>query len=290
MNATGRWALRLGLVLVVVLIAAGIRMLAGPGGDNGAGTYVHDSFVMGTVLNIKVKGADREQAIEACTAVVNEARRLHADFDPHDEQSSVSELNRTAKDGGGTVPVDIDMARVLAAAIAVRDSSGRSFDPELGDIIDLWGFSDEDGASEMPDTVLLAQLTHELATADKISLNRDSTEAIVPSGAGALDVGGIAKGYAVDRAIEILDSLGIENALVNLGGEIGVLGVGSNGRNWRVGVQHPRMAPAIWVWSPSERAGTLPPAVTMSGFLSGTAIVTIIFWIRPLVFPAWTRQ
>ncbi|MEA1996675.1 MAG: FAD:protein FMN transferase, partial [Gemmatimonadota bacterium] len=58
--------------------------------------------------------------------------------------------------------------------------------------------------------------------------------------AGSLDMGGVAKGYAVDRAIAVLKARGVKNALVNLGGEIGVLGAGSNGRSWRIGVQHPR--------------------------------------------------
>ncbi len=233
--------MRLGLLLAVVLVAIGIRMLGGPGSGE-AGSYVHDSFVMGTVLNIKVRGASREQARAAAEAVVDEARRLHVVFDPHDEDGTISLLNRTAQSGGGTVAVDRDVARVLAAAIAVRDSSNRGFDPALGAMIDIWGFSDEKAAREIPDTLELASITAELATASLIKLAADSTKVMVPPGAGALDVGGIAKGYAVDRAIEILDSLGIKNALINLGGEIGVLGVGSNGRNWRVGVQHPRMA------------------------------------------------
>ncbi len=234
--------MRLGLILAVVLVAVGIRTLGGLGADRQAGSYVHDSFVMGTVLNIKVRGASRESARQAVGVVEAEAERLHVLFDPHDENSAISLLNRTAAGGGGTVPVGRDVARVLAAAIAVRNSSGRGFDPALGPLIDLWGFSDESPASEIPDTLQLARLTAELAAAGRIELSPDSATVLVPSGAGALDVGGIAKGYAVDRAIEILDSLGIENALVNLGGEIGVLGVGSNGRDWRVGVQHPRLA------------------------------------------------
>ncbi len=234
--------MRLGLLLAVVLVAVGIRFLGGLGTDSQAGSFVHDSFVMGTVLNIKVRGASREQAAQAAAAVIDEARRLHLVFDPHDEDSAISRLNRIAASGGGTVPVGRDVARVLAAAITVRDCSGRGFDPALGPVIDLWGFSDENGEREIPDTLQLASLSAELARAGRIGLSDDSSAVIIPPGAGALDVGGIAKGYAVDRAIEILDSLGIENALINLGGEIGVLGVGSNGRNWRVGVQHPRLA------------------------------------------------
>ena len=234
--------MRLGLLLAVVLVAVGIRIMGGLGSGGQAGSYVHDSFVMGTVLNIKVRGASRELAATAAEAVVEEARRLHVVFDPHDEDGTISLLNRTAAEGGGMVVVGRDVARVLAAAIAVRDSSSRGFDPALGALIDIWGFSDEKAAREIPDTLQLARLTAELATAGLIGLSEDSSTVVVPPGAGLLDVGGIAKGYAVDRAIEILDSLGINNALINLGGEIGVLGVGSNGRNWRVGVQHPRMA------------------------------------------------
>ena len=241
MNATGRWILRLALVLVVVLIAAGIRLLGGLGDDGQAGSFVNDSFVMGTVMTVKIRGVDRATAELATTAVVDEANRLHRIFDPHDSLSEMSLLNRTAASGGGEVRVGRDAARVLTAAVVVRDSSGRAFDPDLGELIDLWGFSDESPAKDIPDSLLLAAIADSLGVAEKLAMSPDSSTAIVPPGADRLDVGGIAKGYAVDRAIEILDSLGIENALINLGGEIGVLGVGSNGRSWRVGVQHPRL-------------------------------------------------
>ncbi|MFC1544554.1 FAD:protein FMN transferase [Gemmatimonadota bacterium] len=242
MNATGRWTLRLGLVLVVVLIAAGIRLLGGLGAGTQAGSYVNDSFVMGTVMTVKIRGVDHETAESAAAIVVDEAHRLHKIFDPHDSLSEMSLLNRAVAAGGGTVPISSDAAWLLAAAIAVRDSSGRSFDPALGELIDLWGFSEEKSAKDIPDSLKLAAIADSLASAARIFLSADNSSAIVPPGAGRLDVGGIAKGYAVDRVIEILDSLGIANALVNLGGEIGVLGVGSNGSSWRVGIQHPRMA------------------------------------------------
>lgn len=203
---------------------------------------MHDSFVMGTVLNLKIRGAGHELAERAAAAVVDEARRLHTIFDPHDPDSEISRLNIVAAQGGGTVPLSTDAARVLAAAIAVRDSSQRSFDPALGELIDIWGFSGEKSPRDIPDSTTVVSIAHKLASAGRIELTPDSSEAVVPDGAGMLDVGGIAKGYAVDRAIEVLDSLGIGNALVNLGGEIGVLGVGSNGSSWRVGIQHPRMA------------------------------------------------
>jgi thiamine biosynthesis lipoprotein len=234
--------LRLGLLLVVILIAAGIRLLGNFGSNSGAGSYVNDSFVMGTVMTVKIRGVERDAARNATEAVVDEARRLHRLFDPHDPGSEMALLNRTAAGGGGQVAVSIDMGRVLAAAIAVRDSSNGAFDPSLGELIDLWGFSDEKPKNTLPDSMLIAAIVDSLKSSPVLHLTPDSSAAIVPPGADRLDVGGIAKGYAVDRAIEVLDSLGIGNALVNLGGEIGVLGVGSNGRSWRVGIQHPRMA------------------------------------------------
>ncbi|MBW7995740.1 MAG: hypothetical protein FVQ81_04025, partial [Candidatus Glassbacteria bacterium] len=200
MNATGRWTLRLGLVLAVVLAAVGIRSLGGLGSARQAGSYVHDSFVMGTVLNIKIRGADRELAERAASAVIDEARRLHALFDPHDPESEISRLNRRAADGGGTVALSFDAARVLAAAIAVRNSSDGSFDPALGPLIDIWGFGDEKVQRDLPDSSALTVLADSLMSAGRIALTPDSSSAVVPAGMGALDVGGIAKGYAVDRA------------------------------------------------------------------------------------------
>ena len=244
MNAIAKWSTRLILLLFLALVAAGIKIYGNRlnnSPDQPSDGYVLDSFVMGTVLNVKVRGVEQPAAELAAEAATEEVRRINRIFDPHDLESEISRINALAGPGG-RVAVSRDMAVVAGAAVRIRDASGRSFDPALGQLIDLWAFSDENTRTEPPDSALLAALADSLSTDGLLQYIENGDSLVLPPGSGRIDMGGIAKGYAVDRAIAVLDSLGIENALVNLGGEISVLGVGSNGTSWRVGIQHPRLS------------------------------------------------
>jgi len=243
LNVTAKWTTRLIFLLLLGLVAAGIKIFGNKLNDESGkppAGYVFDDFVMGTVLNVKVRGVDEETARRAATAAIEEIKRLHRVFDPHDPKSEISRVNELAG-SGGTLAVSRDMAVVTEAATRIREASGRSFDPALGQLIDLWGISDENPRTVPPDSARVAALADSITTAGRVRYIADGDSLVLPPGCGRLDMGGIAKGYAVDRAIKILDSLGIGNALISLGGQIGVLGVGSNGTSWRVGIQHPRL-------------------------------------------------
>lgn len=242
MNATVRWITRLIFILILVLVAAGIKLTGkkyfNSSADSSSG-YVFDSFVMGTMLSVKIRGTDKARAELAAKNALEEVRRLNGIFDSHDPESEISRLNRKAEHGL-TVSVSQDMAYVLSMALKIKGLSGGCFEPGLGEVIDLWGFSDRKSRHEIPDSSLVRAILEKPGDSATIEIDDDKKTIRLGPGYGALDVGGIAKGYAVDRAVDVLYKAGIRNALVNLGGEIGVLGVGSNGKSWRVGVQHPR--------------------------------------------------
>ncbi len=110
-----------------------------------------------------------------------------------------------------------------------------AFDPSLGDVISLWGnFSAGDIC--VPDPEFL----------DSIALIRKSGETLIQNGHFVLfpwktpNLGGIAKGFAVQRAAEIADSMGIYGVLVEAGGDISVRGFREDGNLWKIGIQHPR--------------------------------------------------
>ena len=242
MNVTARWITRLILILVLVLIAAGIKVLGKRflrTDDRSVASYVFDSFAMGTVLTVKVRAADKTLAEKAAELASAEMHRIHKIFDPNDPESEISYLNQI-RGSESVVSVSSDMARVLGEALHIRKLSQGTFEPTLGELIQLWGFNDQPRRPRIPDTLRLAALADSLSGAEGIELIGEGTGIRIAPGTGALDVGGIAKGYGVDRVVAVLAGIGIKNALVNLGGEIGVLGVGSNGRSWRIGVQHPR--------------------------------------------------
>jgi len=242
LNVTARWITRLILVLILVLIAAGIKVIGKRylrKGDESVSSYVFDSFAMGTVLTVKVRTADRNLAERAAELASAEIRRIHKIFDPNDPESEISSLNRS-RGSESAISVCPDMARVLGEALRIQNLSQGKFDPALGELVRLWGFSEQKSRPGIPDSSRITALIDSVGEAGGIELVDGGTAVRVAPGTGALDVGGIAKGYGVDRVVDLLAGIGIKNALVNLGGEIGVLGVGSNGRSWRVGVQHPR--------------------------------------------------
>ena len=237
MNVTARWKTRLILVLILVLIAAGIKVLGKRylrTGKNSVASYFFDNFAMGTVLTVKVRTDDKNLAEKGAELASAELHRIHRIFDPNDTESEISSLNRSA------ISVSPDMARLLGEALRIRKVSRGNFEPALGELIRLWGFSNNSRRPRIPDTLRIAALADSLGGAGGIELIDGATSVRIAAQTGALDVGGIAKGYGIDRVVAVLAGIGIKNALVNLGGEIGVLGVGSNGRSWRIGVQHPR--------------------------------------------------
>lgn len=242
MNVTGKLKTRLAAVLLLVLLVAGIKYLVSGNLDSGLPTeriYAFDSFVMGTLLTVKVRAPVKDEARHAADAARAEVTRLHRIFDPGDPRSEVSLLN-DSRGGGRAVALSPEMSHVLGAALRLRDLSGGAFDPSMGELCDLWGFSSDRRRSHPPKPEQIRAILDSTTLSRDIVLTGDGGSALIGGRAGALDLGGIAKGYAVDRAVQVLREAGVRDALVNLGGEIGVLGVGSNRTCWSVGVQHPR--------------------------------------------------
>jgi len=242
LNVTGKFKARLIAFLLLVVLIAGIRYLAT--GDAAASlpgerTFSFDSFTMGTLLSVKIRSNDKAQANRLADLARDEIARLHRVFDPKDPASELSRLN-DARGSSEPVALSEDMAAVLAAAMRVHTVSGGAFEPALGDVSRLWGFSEERRRDHPPDSAQISSLLGASCLSREIRLAPDGKSVSLGACTGRLDLGAIVKGYAADRAVQVLKRAGVRNALIDLGGEIGVLGVGSDGVSWRVGVQHPR--------------------------------------------------
>jgi thiamine biosynthesis lipoprotein len=127
-----------------------------------------------------------------------------------------------------------DVARILDVARRVHTLTGGLFDPTIGSVTRLWTFG-EDGAVPDPDS-LGEGLRH-------VGFSRFLA---APDSAGfTLDLGGIAKGYAVDLAAASLARLGVRSAIVSAGGDMRLVGRRSDGKPWRIAIRHPRLAGAF---------------------------------------------
>ena len=130
---------------------------------------------------------------------------------------------------------------MLRDAAQLSEQSGGLFNPAIGGLVKLWGFHADEYKSALPDAKQLAAHVAAHPQMEQLSFLSHITRNSVSSSNRALqlDLGGYAKGYALDRAALLLKQQGIHNALINIGGN--VLALGTHGsRPWRVGIQHPR--------------------------------------------------
>jgi len=186
---------------------------------------------MGTRFRIVLYATDERAAASASSAAFERVGRLDAIMSDYRE---TSELMRLCKHAGGTkVTVSKDLFRVLEAGQRLAASSNGAFDITVGPVVRLWRRARRTG--ELPDTQRLANARDSVGYA-KVRLDRSTRSVILEKSGMLLDLGGIAKGFAVDEAMAVLKRCGIHRALVAAGGDIGVSAPPPGARGWLIGV------------------------------------------------------
>lgn len=225
-----------------------------------------ESFVFGTRVQVLAWGATTEQAKIAISRVQQEFDRLHHTY--HAWQPSELTAVNDSLAAGRPHPVSPELAQLIRDAQAMAGQGEYLFDPGIGRLIQLWGFHDDTFTPRLPDPDRLAALTQGQPSIADLRLARCSGNASPDKEEGewcvtsrnpdvALDFGGYLKGVALDRAAAILMAQGVNNALINIGGNILALG-SKGGTPWRVGIQHPRSTTplASLELRPGEAIGT----------------------------------
>ncbi|MEW5902753.1 MAG: FAD:protein FMN transferase [Pseudomonadota bacterium] len=202
--------------------------------------YQEQAYVFGTIVDVSIYGEDEAKARQGVAAVLAEFQRLH-DLLHAWQPSELSRLNAAIAQGKSyTVPTEV--ATMLQDAAAYAQRSGDTFNPAIGRLIALWGFHDDTFKAVLPDARNIAALLK--AQPQMSDLRFDGNTVSSRNRAVQLDLGGYAKGYALDRAAAILRAQGVRNALINIGGNVMALGTHGT-RPWRVGIQHPRRSGAL---------------------------------------------
>lgn len=198
---------------------------------------VQEAYVFGTRVEVLVWGARGVAAQNAGDEVLREFDRLHRTY--HAWQTSELTALNDAIAAGRPHEVSAELAELIVTAQALTVQSDHLFDPGIGRLVALWGFHGDEFKPTLPDPVALAKLVAAKASITDLTVRERIVTSKNP--AVALDFGGYLKGVALDRAAAILKTRGIQNALVNIGGN--VLALGKKGdQAWRVGIQHPRTA------------------------------------------------
>lgn len=226
-----------GEVLVRRLAAALLALLvvAASQGCSRPQVMHQEAYVFGTRVDLSVYGETAETAETAMAAVLREFDRLHRSYHAW-EPSELTRLN-AAIARGERIEVSDELAALLRDAQRLAALGDGLFDPAIGGLIALWGFHDDEFVPVRPDPDALAALIAAHPRMTDLSIDGNWVSSANP--AVRIDLGGYAKGYALDRAVAILRERGIANALVNIGGNVMALG-GKGNAPWRLGIQHPR--------------------------------------------------
>lgn len=185
---------------------------------------------------VQIHAEDAGVARNAAQRAIDEVRRVEAKYSRYREGSLLSRINAAA--GGDPVEVDDETRALLDYADACWRQSGGRFDVTSGVLRRAWNFD----VARVPADAELAPL---LALVGWPRVERDGAQVRLPIPGMELDFGGLGKEYAVDRAIAEVAALGIDSALVNLAGDLAILGPQPCGVPWRVGIRHPREPHAL---------------------------------------------
>ena len=206
------------------------------------GWVKREEAIMGTAISVELWSEDRAAGVAAIDAVMDEMHRIDDAMSPHKPDSELSRINRHA--ASGPVPLSVEMARLLARAKDYAQLSGGAFDITYAAVGQLYDYR----CRIRPSDAALARAHAAVGDAYLLLDLRTRTVRFARDGM-RIDLGGFAKGHAVDNAAAILRHRGIRHAIVSAGGDSRVIG-DRRGRPWTVGIRDPRR--------PGEMAALLP--------------------------------
>lgn len=204
--------------------------------------------LMGAVCALHLYAENRAAAGQAARAAIIEARRIEGRYSRYRSDSLLAEINRVAQQAG-SITLDEEAAGLMDYAYACYAGSGGLFDVSSGILRRAWNFTTPNPPKQAALDALLP----------KVGMNKiswASPRLTFPVAGMELDFGGVGKEYAADRAAEICLTHGIQHGLVDLGGDMRVIGAHPDLTPWSIGIKHPRR-PASLMASVEIRQGAL---------------------------------
>lgn len=191
-----------------------------------------DATIMGTAIHVEVWHDDAKVAQHAIAEVLAELRRIDRQMSPYKPESEVSRINRSA--GVESVLVSTELVNLIRKAERISILTEGAFDITFASAGHLYNYREGRRPAGSDLEAAVEAIDYRQVTIDeqhsRVTLNKSGMR---------VDLGGIAKGYAVERSAALLRARGIEHALISAGGDTRVVG-NREGRPWVVGVRHPR--------------------------------------------------
>jgi thiamine biosynthesis lipoprotein len=220
-----------GLVLLSVVIAA-----CGDASDL-APTHELAGTTMGTTFNVKLLDPNAEFADAALKDEIEDLLTdLNDSMSTYRPDSEISRFNTASS--VDWLAVSKQLCDVVADALAVSDLTEGSFDITVGPLVNLWGFGPDGSISSPPSRKDIETAS---ASVGYRSLHADCSQPAIRKDIPALyvDLSAYAKGYAVDQVANLLDSMGVSDYLVEVGGELRLRGNNAGGKAWAIGIESP---------------------------------------------------
>jgi thiamine biosynthesis lipoprotein len=192
-------------------------------------------MVMGTFAHLKAIAKDPQTARKCVETAFAEIQKVDDLMSDYKSDSEISRVNRDAF--GRAVKVSESTFEVLQKSTEFSRLSGGAFDITIGPLVELWRSAAE--ANSVPDQAELEQVRSKVGY-EKLYLDANEMTVRFAVDGMRLDLGGIAKGYAIDRAVEAMQTGGAVGGLVDVGGDIRCFGMPPEGKKtWRIGLQDP---------------------------------------------------
>lgn len=192
---------------------------------------------LGTVCNLHLYADERPVAEKTARSAIAEIHRIEQRYSRYRSDSFLSEINRVARQGG-SIEVDQETQGLLDYAFACHKNSEGLFDISSGILRQAWNFT----LHQLPPREEIDALLDRIGL-DKIAWHSPRLE--FPVSGMELDFGGIGKEYAADRAAAVCRDHGVQHGLVDLGGDIHVIGPHPDRSPWAIGLRHPRRPDAL---------------------------------------------
>jgi thiamine biosynthesis lipoprotein len=199
--------------------------------------YKESKLLMDTVCTITVVSTSERQAKDVIKAGFREIEKIEKLLNYYSPSSEITAINKAS--GIRPVKVSEETLEVIKEAVKIAGYTNGAFDPTIGPIMKLWGFSLQKSEYSVPSE---GDVRDTLRFVDyrRIKINEEESEVFLSKKGMELDLGGIAKGYAADEAIDVLREKGIKAALVAIAGDIRGIGLKPDQKPWKVGIQNPR--------------------------------------------------
>ncbi len=229
-------SIRQRLTTLRTVVLCSLLLIIGSGCEPQPSVQQQQFLALGTLIDLSLYGADKQQTEEAVKKISVRMEQIHHDWHAW-QAGKLSQLNQQLQ-AGQTVELSDEQRALIASGIQLAAQSEQRFNPAAGKLIGLWGFhSDERPADPPPSEQAIKNFLQHAPSMAQLTLTGNTLSSSNPQ--LQLDVGGYAKGYAVDEAIRILREMGIDNAIVNAGGDLRAIG-DKHGQAWRIGIRHPR--------------------------------------------------